>query len=170
MNIVEICEGKLKVSHKVIAKQTNNTLLLVQDLITDNIDELEEFGYLHFQEENDLEVKEKQKVNPDYQAENICYLKEQQAILLLNLMENSEVIEQFKITLAKEFNKMRGYTMFKNKKLAHYKKTQLDEELTILEETSYKRKKKEEALRKAEEEDYNARAETLRYTTNILWL
>ena len=51
MNIVEIYEDELRVSHRVIAEQTDNKVKSVNNLITDNIKDLEEFGRLPFKKE-----------------------------------------------------------------------------------------------------------------------
>ena len=57
MNIVEIYEDELRVSHRVIAEQTDNQVVSVQNLITGNIKELEEFGKVHFKNEAIKNIK-----------------------------------------------------------------------------------------------------------------
>ena len=109
MNIVEVYEDELRVSHRVIAEQTDNKPKSVNNLITDNINDLEEFGRLPFKKESDLEVKEKQKINSNYRAEKIYYLNEPQATLLITFMRNSEIVKKFKVLLVKEFYRMKDY-------------------------------------------------------------
>ena len=106
-NIIEIFENEARVSHRVIAERTNNKILSVQKLITDNITILEEFGRVRFKIEGDFEVKEKQKTNPNYRAETTYYLNEQQTTLVLTFMRNNEIVKEFKINLVREFYKMR---------------------------------------------------------------
>jgi phage regulator Rha-like protein len=69
---VETIDNELVVSHRVIAEQTNNKVLSVQKLITENISELEEFGKVRFK----LKVvrNSKNRVN----EEKSYFLNEQQ--------------------------------------------------------------------------------------------
>ena len=105
MDIIEKIDNELFVSHRVIAERTNNKILSVQKLITDNISELEEFGVLRFKIEAVSE--EKLKLNPDAKAEKTYFLNEPQVTLLLTFMRNNEIVKKFKIKLVKEFFKMR---------------------------------------------------------------
>jgi phage regulator Rha-like protein len=99
MNIVEIYEDEVRVSHRVIAEQTDNQDKSVLDLITRNLKELEEFGMVRFKI---VAIKNiKNKVN----EEKTYYLNEPQATLLLTFMRNNEVVKKFKINLVKEFYK-----------------------------------------------------------------
>jgi phage regulator Rha-like protein len=100
-SIIEEIDGQLVVSHRIIAVQTNNKVLSVQKLITENIEELEEFGLLRFKIEAIKNAKN--RIN----EEKTYYLNEQQATLLLTFMRNNTVVKQFKIRLVKDFFKMR---------------------------------------------------------------
>ena len=108
MNIVEVYEDELRVSHRVIAENTDNKVLSVQKLITDNLKELEEFGKVRFKIEAIKNVKN--KVN----EEKTYYLNEPQATLLITFMRNNEIVKKFKVLLVKEFYKMKDYIKNKN--------------------------------------------------------
>ncbi len=99
--LVENRNNELVVSHRVIAEQTENKVLSVQKLITDNIVVLEELGMVRF--EIEAIKNSKNKVN----EEKTFYLNEPQTTLLLTFMRNNEIVKQFKIRLVKEFFKMR---------------------------------------------------------------
>jgi len=99
--IVEKFENELYVSHRVIAEQTNNKILSVQKLITENIDVLEEFGKVRF--EIEAIINSKNRVN----KEKTYFLNEQQTTLILTFMRNNEVVKAFKIRLVRDFFKMR---------------------------------------------------------------
>ena len=103
MNIVEVYEDELRVSHRVIAEQTDNQVVSVQNLITDNIKDLEEFGRVHFKNEAIKNIKN--KIN----EEKTYYLNEPQATLLITFMRNSEIVKKFKVSLVKEFYRMKDY-------------------------------------------------------------
>ena len=107
MNIVEIYENELRVSHRVIAEQTDNKIKSVNNLITDNIKDLEEFGRLPFK-------KETLKTNGGMQETKTYYLNEPQATLLITFMRNNEIVKKFKVLLVKEFYKMKDYIKNKN--------------------------------------------------------
>jgi phage regulator Rha-like protein len=101
ISFIEQIENELVISHKVLAKQTENKEKSVLDLITRNLPELEEFGMVRFKI---VAIKNaKNKVN----EEKTYYLNEPQATLILTFMRNNEIVKQFKIKLIKEFFKMR---------------------------------------------------------------
>jgi len=102
-NIVEIYEDELRVSHRVIAENTGNKIVSVQNLITGNLKELEEFGKVHFKNEAIKNVKNKVNETKTY------YLNEPQATLLMTFMKNTNIVKQFKINLVKEFYRMKDY-------------------------------------------------------------
>jgi phage regulator Rha-like protein len=122
-NIIKFVENELRISHRIIADKTDNKILSVQKLITDNISILEEFGRLRFEIESEKILKEKQKKNPNYRPEKTYFLNEQQTTLILTFMRNNEVVKQFKITLVREFYKMRELLQSQNSE------TQFDREL-----------------------------------------
>ncbi len=100
-NIVELIDDEPRISHRVIAEQTENKILSVQKLITDNLTELEEFGHLRFKIEtvtNTVGAINEQKT---------YFLNEPQTTLLLTFMRNNEIVKSFKIRLVKEFFRMR---------------------------------------------------------------
>jgi phage regulator Rha-like protein len=100
-SFLEVLENELFVSHRTIAESTNNKILSVQKLITDNLSELEEFGHLRFKIEtvkNSVGATNEQKT---------YLLNEPQTTLLFTFMRNNEIVKRFKIRLVKEFYKMR---------------------------------------------------------------
>ena len=99
--IVEKLENDLYVSHRVIAEKTDNKILSVQKLITENITVLEEFGQLRFKIES-----VKNSVGAINQ-EKTYFLNEQQTTLILTFMRNNKIVKAFKIRLVKEFFEMR---------------------------------------------------------------
>ena len=101
-NLVEVYKNVLRVSHRIVAENTNNMIKSVQNLITGNIKELEEFGRVHFKNET-------LKTNGGMQETKTYYLNEQQATLLLTFMKNSRIVKQFKIKLIKEFYRMKAH-------------------------------------------------------------
>jgi phage regulator Rha-like protein/ribosomal protein L7/L12 len=100
-NIIKFVENELRISHRIIADKTDNKVLSVQKLITDNISILEEFGKVRFQIE--AIKNSKNRIN----EEKTYFLNEQQTTLILTFMRNNEIVKQFKITLVREFYKMR---------------------------------------------------------------
>ena len=125
-NIVEVYENELRVSHRVIAEQTNNQVVSVQNLITGNIKELEEFGHLHFKNET-----VKNTAGAVNEAKTY-YLNEPQATLLMTFMRNSEVVKKFKISLVKEFYRMKNYLKSDEEKMKLEKdKAELEKIKTI---------------------------------------
>jgi phage regulator Rha-like protein len=110
-NIVEIIENEAMISHRVIAKNTDNLEVSVQNLINKHMAKLELFGKVHFQ--NEAITNSKNKIN----EEKTYYLNEPQATLLLTFMRNNEIVIEFKVRLVKEFYRMREE--IKNSKTAH---------------------------------------------------
>ena len=99
--LIEIIEDEARVSHRVIAESTSNRLQSIQDLITRNISDFQEFGA--------LEAEEK-KVTNSVGAINIqktYFLNEPQATLLMTYLRNSEIVKEFKKKLVKAFFAMK---------------------------------------------------------------
>jgi phage regulator Rha-like protein len=107
MNIVEVYEDELRVSHRVIAEQTDNKIKSVNNLITENIKDLEEFGRVRFKIAT-------LKTNGGMQETKTYYLNEPQATLLITFMRNNEIVKKFKVLIVKEFYKMKDYIKNKN--------------------------------------------------------
>ena len=128
--LIQIIDNEPCISHRTIAKNTQNKVLSVQKLITDNIDVLEEFGKVRF--EIEAIINSKNKVN----EEKTYFLNEQQTALILTFMRNNEIIKNFKIKLVKEFFKMRNQLQIskteKPKNLISVSDSELDRELKTL--------------------------------------
>jgi phage regulator Rha-like protein len=99
--LVEIFENEPRISHKLIAKNTDNKEVSVGNLINKYMRNLEVFGSVHFK--NELRKDE----NKGGDQPKIFYLNEQQATLLLTFMRNNEIVINFKVKLVKEFFEMR---------------------------------------------------------------
>jgi phage regulator Rha-like protein len=99
--LIEMIDDELYVSHRIIAEKTDNQILSVQKLITDNIEFLERFGKLRFKIEPIKNAKN--RIN----EEKTYYLNEPQTTLLLTFMRNNEVVKNFKIRLVEDFYRMR---------------------------------------------------------------
>ena len=119
-NIVEIIENEAMVSHRVIAKNTDNLEVSVQNLINKHMAKLELFGKVHFQ--NEAITNSKNKIN----EEKTFYLNEPQATLLLTFMRNNEIVIEFKVRLVKEFYRMREEIKSKNHQTIQVQKETLD--------------------------------------------
>jgi phage regulator Rha-like protein len=107
-SLLEFIDSEPRISHRVIARETENKILSVQKLITDNLYELELFGHPRFKIET-----VKNSVGA-INEEKTYYLNEPQATLLLTFMRNNEIVKSFKIRLVKEFYRMRDEIKSKN--------------------------------------------------------
>ena len=99
--LIRIVKDEHRVSHRVIAENTNNKILSLQKMITDNISDFEEFGVLH------VKVK-KIQTKGGMQKAKTFYLNEQQATLLMTYLRNSIIVREFKKALVREFYNMRN--------------------------------------------------------------
>lgn len=100
-NLIQIVGSEPKVSHRVIAKNTDNKILSIQNMISQNLSDFQEFGVLEF---------EIQKVKNSVGAINeqkTYWLNEQQATLLMTYLRNSEIVKTFKKNLVKAFFMMK---------------------------------------------------------------
>jgi phage regulator Rha-like protein len=99
-DIIELIDDEPRVSHVDIAKYTDNKIKSVQDLITRNISDFEEFGH--------LAILNRGEVNGGKGEQPKAYfLNEAQATLLMTYLRNGEVVKQFKKELVRQFFKMR---------------------------------------------------------------
>lgn len=83
---------------KIIADCSSNSLHAVRQLIRTNKKRLEEFGILAF---------EMRKLKGRGRPEKIYHLTEQQATLLITFLDNTSKVIEFKVTLVREFYRMR---------------------------------------------------------------
>ncbi len=105
--LITIVENEPRVSHRVVAEQTENQQKNVNELIKKYHDDFEEFGGVPFKTEGDSEIKLKQEKNPDYRPNKTYYLNEPQATFLMTLLRNKPVVVEFKKKLVKAFYKQR---------------------------------------------------------------
>ncbi len=100
-NIITLFEKELRVSHRIIARETDNNEISVRKLIDKHKESLELFGLLSF------EMTTVKNSVGAINEEKTYYLNEPQATLLLTFMRNNEIVKSFKIRLVKEFYRMR---------------------------------------------------------------
>ncbi len=107
-NIVELIENEPRISHRVIAEQTENQAKSILDSITRNIADFEDFGMVRFEI---VPIKNsKNRVN----EEKTYFLNEQQATLLMSYLRNNPIVKNFKKLLVKEFFRMRELLQTQN--------------------------------------------------------
>ena len=83
---------------KIISECSNNQLKVVKNLIRNHKQDLEEFGFLHF---------ENAKLIGRGRPQKTYHLNEQQATLLITYLDNTPEVNQFKKNLVHEFYRMR---------------------------------------------------------------
>jgi len=104
-DLITIVENEPRVSHRVVAEQTDNQQKNINELIRKYHDDIEEFGTLPFKTEAVSETK--LKVNPDAKPIKTYYLNEPQATFLMTLLRNKPLVVEFKKKLVKEFYSQR---------------------------------------------------------------
>lgn len=109
--LIEKIENEFRVSHRVVAEQTDNQEKSILDLVTRNKNHFEDFGQLRFKiatVENSVGANNEQKT---------YYLNEQQATFLMTLLRNSPVVVKFKKTLVKAFYELKERVVVPNQNL-----------------------------------------------------
>jgi len=91
---IELFENEARISHIIIAEQTNNLPKSILDLITKNISDFEYFGQVVF---SDLKSLNRGRPQRTY------FLNEQQATLLMTYLKNTEILKRFKVQLVQDF-------------------------------------------------------------------
>ncbi len=100
--LIEKIENEFRVSHRVVAEQTDNQERNVLDFITRHKNHFEEFGVLRF--------KNGKTTNTDLgngRPSKTYYLNEQQATFLMTLLRNSPKVVIFKKALVKAFYELK---------------------------------------------------------------
>ncbi len=99
--IIELIENEPRISHRVIAEQTQNQEESISRLIRDNLTDLEDFGHLGF------EIRTVKNSVGAINEQKIYFLNEQQTTLLMSYLRNNPIVKNFKKLLVKEFFRMR---------------------------------------------------------------
>ena len=99
--LIKIVENEPRVSHRVIAENTNNNQKNVNEIIRKYEDDFKQFGKLPFQTEASKNSKTGQKIKT-------YYLNEDQFYLLVTYLRNNEKVREFKVKLIKEFSSLRN--------------------------------------------------------------
>jgi phage regulator Rha-like protein len=105
---LEFVDDEYKISHRIIALETDNNEISVRKLIDKHKESLELFGSLSF------EMTPRKDRNSGGDQPKTYYLNEPQATLLLTFMRNNEIVIEFKVRLVKEFYRMRKEIKSKN--------------------------------------------------------
>lgn len=98
--LVQIVKEEPRVSHRVIAENTNNKQININKLINENLLDFQEFGEVQIIEKRVQTAGGKQK-------QKTFWLNEAQATLLMTYLRNNDVVKRFKKSLVKEFFDMR---------------------------------------------------------------
>lgn len=96
--LIEQIDNEARVSHRVVAEQTDNQEVAISNLINKYISEFKEFGIVHFKNEKTTNTG-----LGNGRPSKTYYLNEQQATFLMTLLRNSEVVVKFKMILVKAF-------------------------------------------------------------------
>lgn len=99
-NLIKIVSSEPKVSHRVIAENTNNEQRAINQLIRENLLDFQEFGEVEV-------VETRVQTAGGMQGQKTYWLNEQQATLLMTYLRNSEVVKTFKKNLVKAFFMMK---------------------------------------------------------------
>jgi len=100
-NLVKIFDNELRISHRIIAKETDVNEVSVRKLIDKHKAKFERFGQLSFEMTT---VKNSVGAEND---EKTYFLNEAQSTLLLTFMRNNEVVIDFKVRLVEIFYAMK---------------------------------------------------------------
>jgi phage regulator Rha-like protein len=100
-SIIELIDDELRISHRVVAEKTENQEVSIRNLINKYRKQFESLGKVYFK--NEAIKNSKNRVN-----EKVTYfLNEIQSTFLMTLLKNSETVIDFKLTLTKEFFRIR---------------------------------------------------------------
>ncbi|MFY9085372.1 Rha family transcriptional regulator [Aliarcobacter cryaerophilus] len=99
-NLIQLVNEEPRVSHRVIAENTNNKHKSIQDLISRHINLFEKFGQIKI-------IEDKVQTSGGIQTITNHFLNEAQSTFLMTLLRNNEIVLNFKFKLVQEFIKMR---------------------------------------------------------------
>ncbi|WP_418180753.1 Rha family transcriptional regulator [Aliarcobacter lanthieri] len=105
--LIELVNEEPRVSHRVIAENTNNKHKSIQDLISRHISLFEKFGQIKI-------IENKVQTSGGVQTITNHFLNENQATFLITLLRNNEIVLDFKFKLVEEFIKMRNLLLNPN--------------------------------------------------------
>ena len=98
--LVQIVNKEPRVSHRIIAENTDNKQGNINQMISKNILDFQEFGEVEV-------IESKVQTAGGIQKQKTFWLNEAQATLLMTYLRNSEIVKRFKKSLVKEFFEMR---------------------------------------------------------------
>lgn len=117
--LIKVVENEPRVSHRVIAENTNNHQKNVNEIIRKYEDDFKQFGILPFQ-------TEKLKDGAG-RGQKTYYLNEDQFYLLVTYLRNNVKVREFKVKLIKEFSALRNAQEKSIKHIAGGYKSQLSQ-------------------------------------------
>lgn len=100
-SLIQIVSSEPKVSHRIVAENTNNEQKSIRLLIDNNLSDFQEFGVLEF------EIQKVKNSAGAINEQKTYWLNEAQATLLMTYLRNSEVVKTFKKNLVKAFFMMK---------------------------------------------------------------
>ena len=110
--LITLHNGEARVSHYIVAQNTENEEHTITRIIRNYMSDFEEFGMLGFKIHTIKNSKNKINEIKEY------LLNEPQATLLLTYMRNSEIVRKFKIALVKAFYELREKITCKSQSIA----------------------------------------------------
>lgn len=99
-SLIQIVSSEPKVSHRIIAENTDNKQININKLINANLSDFQEFGEVEV-------VETRVQTAGGEQLQKTFWLNEAQATLLMTYLRNSEVVKTFKKNLVKAFFMMK---------------------------------------------------------------
>ncbi len=108
--LLKIVENEPRISHRLIAEQTNNEQRAINQLIRNSLSDFQEFGNLEL-------TSQKVQTSGGMQEQKTYYLNEYQFYLLMTYLRNNEKVREFKKALVKEFYRLKHNQELQNKKI-----------------------------------------------------
>ena len=99
-DLIETIDNEARVSHRVVAQNTNNQVKAIVQLVNKYKKDFDSIGGVPFKMET-LET------NGGVQETKVYYFNEKQASFLMTLLRNNEVTVRFKLRLVEEFYKLK---------------------------------------------------------------
>lgn len=98
--LVQIVNEEPRVSHRIVAENTQNKQENINQMISKNLVYFEKFGEVQI-------IEKKVQTSGGMQTQKTFWLNEGQATFLITLLRNNEIVLDFKFRLVHEFIKMR---------------------------------------------------------------
>lgn len=122
-NILEVIDNENRVSHLIVAEQTENQIESIQRLINKHKKVLEKFGAVRFK------IRPREDGNKGGDQPKTYYLNEDQVTFLITLLRNNEIVLNFKFALVKAFSDLKKRSqdlVLKNVDIEDFNYTRVD--------------------------------------------